>query len=525
MFLISLVVYCRSAPVEYGSITPPPASGVDFLTQQYPFGCKTVGQNFVCFTARPISVDLAPHLSTGPKRSPSPNRIVPPAIVTDVPPVVAVIPTAIPELPEKKPIKSRGNKKGAVIEREDSKRISLKPETDPVKLKLIKQTSVEFIVKSMEVREPRLAASNIAIADVEATNGLKKVSSRKSLKNKLITAVTGPLHQQLQLQLRGVEGLDPLDFSPDDISSGDTSSDDSDVASVESTKGNITARKTPRQHIPPYADQHQRKRLAVPIFLLELSSFRETHATVASKADCLTFTQALVLKNDHRSNWYTCVAPLYEWMALDESTLKRLNYIIPGNNAAVDASFLPHPPDSPVSIALITGSSSSNQFTFGPTAESSVIPLNGKRISPVHTSTNTPHTSQPSIVMKNNGPGLNDGNHGLGFALGGTQEAKDKRAEQLKNLIESRRGMLLAHDKLCDNEDANRKREEKSAKFHLLPSIVSSTELGVSQYDISLALKRRNVAKQHVKLLDTLVASAPLRTVQTASADSFHRVK
>jgi hypothetical protein len=101
----------------------------------------------------------------------------------------------------------------------------------------------------------------------------------------------------------------------------------------------------------------------------------------------------------------------------------------------------------------------------------------------------------------------------LGLGLGGNQEAKDARSALLKGIIEGRKGVLLSHDRLCSNEDSNRKREELSERFHLLPSIMASTTPNCSQYDISLALKRRNVAKQHITLLDSLICSTPNRTV------------
>lgn len=94
----------------------------------------------------------------------------------------------------------------------------------------------------------------------------------------------------------------------------------------------------------------------------------------------------------------------------------------------------------------------------------------------------------------------------------------------LKGIIEARKGVILSHDRLCSNEEFNRKREELSTQFHLLPSIMVSTTPNCSQYDISLALKRRNEAKQHIKLLDSLVSTAPNRTVPVVS-EGNHRGK
>lgn len=119
-----------------------------------------------------------------------------------------------------------------------------------------------------------------------------------------------------------------------------------------------------------------------------------------------------------------------------------------------------------------------------------------------------------TIAGNINGQGLDSG-----LELGGNQEAKDARAAALKVSITTRKDMLLSNDRICSNEDINRKREENSSRFHLLPSIICSTSnfTASCQQDLSLALRRKNVAKQHITLLDSLVSSVPLRTVPATS--------
>ena len=489
---------------------------MDFLTQQFPFACKTAGQNFACFTARPIAREsLSRALSRSQGQIPDARAATPPFFPVSLTGEGATYHTEIDKSNSKeKNAKLWGKGVTAIsatnyIEREARRTSSLR-DADPARKLELKNSSVAFIMRNMGTREPVLAASNAAIskgeAEAEATMWKGKMQPK--------------LAYNIQNTFEDLgEDFEVLDVE-DDCSDG-MSQDDDDSSSVESGANGastVSPRKPPALAFHSKIDGTQRRRLAQPVFLLELSSFRETHATLGSRADCVAFTQSLVEKTAGHSTWYTCVAPLYEWIALDEATLRKLDISIAqlggvGVTTTVAAISLESGPGSPLTIR------------FGPTSEAGLGDKSAKRSSDKYHDA----AHQGSTAVKNGGQGgqgPSEGSSlGFGFALGGTQEAKDNRALLLKNLIEARKSVLLSHDRLCLNEDINRKREEKSSRFHLLPSIMYSTNASCSQFDISLALKRRNVAKQHIKLLDTLVTSVPLRTVPAAPSEGANRNK
>jgi hypothetical protein len=227
---------------------------------------------------------------------------------------------------------------------------------------------------------------------------------------------------------------------------------------------------------------------------------------------------------------------LYEWILVDDPTLKRINV----------TSSQPTDMGTKINSGLIQPFSSSSLLS--PSAVTLPLPssLHLEPSAKIKSKSfgsggydNTANTYTPavsSVLSKKSASSiqpssLSTGKTGggfvsaLGLGLGGNQEAKDARSALLKGIIEARKGVLLSHDRLCANEDSNRKREELSERFHLLPSIMASTTPNCSQYDISLALKRRNVAKQHIKLLDSLICSTPNRTVPIIVSEGTTRGK
>jgi hypothetical protein len=68
---IHTTVYCRSAPLEFASLTPT----VDLLKQVYPSGCRIKDQSYACFTMRSLSnslqaADPSQNISSRPIRTP-----------------------------------------------------------------------------------------------------------------------------------------------------------------------------------------------------------------------------------------------------------------------------------------------------------------------------------------------------------------------------------------------------------------------------------------------------------------------
>ena len=229
------------------------------------------------------------------------------------------------------------------------------------------------------------------------------------------------------------------------------------------------------------------------------------------------------------------MAPLYEWLALEESTLRELSLQTTSQPDKKHNSIM----NSPSAVSSRSGDNNTkcalpsflqdgtpHCLNFGPSKDVLSATIVGGAVRKHLHATSTSQfahahqTASTKHSVSNNGSGL-----GFGFALGGTQEAKNKRAAMLSNLIEARRAILLEHDSLCQNEEQNRKREERSSRFHLLPSVVCPTTETCSQYDISLAIKRRSTTKQQIKLLSALVSNAPQRTVQVSVADGSNRLR
>ena len=337
-----------------------------------------------------------------------------------------------------------------------------------------------------------------------------------------------------------------------DDSSG-SAGDTSDDSSSDSDPDDRISSKFPARHPrffprPGSEQQQQRRRLALPLFLMELSSFRETHATLPSKADCIAYAESFIKQKSSSktsgsgsgsgSGCYMCVAPLYEWLALEESTLRELSVqtaAIPDKKHSLNINF-PSGVSSRIGDTkcalpsyLHVHEGTSHNLSFGPSKDL----LNGtvgvaarKHLHATASTSQVTHAHQTHQTGNSKHSGSNNGSGlGFGFALGGTQEAKNKRAAMLSHLIEARRAILLEHDSLCQNEEMNRKREERSSRFHLLPSVVCPTTETCSQYDISLAIKRRSTTKQQIKLLSALVSSAPQRTVQVSVADGSNRLR
>jgi hypothetical protein len=201
---------------------------------------------------------------------------------------------------------------------------------------------------------------------------------------------------------------------------------------------------------------------------------------------------------------------LYEWILVDDPTLKRINV----------TSSQPTDMGTKINSGLIQPFSSSSLLS--PSAVTLPLP------SSLHL--------EPSAKIKSKsfGSGGYDNTANIYTpAVSSVLSKKSASSIQPSSLstgktgggFVSALGLGLGGNRLCANEDSNRKREELSERFHLLPSIMASTTPNCSQYDISLALKRRNVAKQHIKLLDSLICSTPNRTVPIIVSEGTTRGK
>ena len=510
------IVYCRSAPVEYASVTP----RADFLALDFPAACKSAGRNFLLFTARSIAA---------------------PSHVTDV-----------------------------VKEKDGRANVAAATAVSSSSFKAEYATPTTSFSAGLSAALP---GGTVPESGVSGTVGflLRSYADRASWAPKSTTALThSPVEGGMLSRVPEPDPSPPRreppkgsqrrkaagwrekkrriksDSDSDEYSEEDEASTESQVpwpyggsgpmvkSLVNTTVGVARTAVDATARLPP-------KKLVPPLLQMEFRAFGEALASEPSILECCRAAAAAESSlSEHVSHYgvdsveqlYLCAAPLYCWHLLCEQTLRELDVRkwLPKDEPR-GASVRPLGPGG--RATALGGDSNKTDGGGGGGSNSNNSPLNayaGLSFGPT-----LPQPSRGRRLKKR--PGGNAHGRGLGSIMDvkdgagadGGGPARDDPLAALRAGIETRRLIIKANDKVCaaEQEDHDRARLEivlnderitvaaftpsPSPEKKPLPTIASST------WSSPVQAVHPAANKPHLKLLEALADHTPIKTVTDES--------